>query len=318
MAHVRKLGPRKYQARYRDLDGRERARNFTRATDAEAWVTSIENAKLEGSYLDPKAGRVRLAEWAQRWLEGVRPALKPKTVTTYESLIRSRILPTFGARQLRSVQHSDVQAWVARMEGDGLSASRIRQATVVLQMMFEAAERDRMIGRNPARGVRRPTLPSEEARFFDPATVERIATVAPAPYDLMVRLMGQVGPRFGEVAALRRRSFEDLRGWLEIRESLAELPRQTLAGEKREPLLFGPTKTHATRRIPLPPTLAAAMREHVSANVALDPKPSCSMHLRAARFAIRTSRPACGSQRSPMPGPPGRASTCSGTRPRPR
>jgi hypothetical protein len=33
------------------------------------------------------------------WLDGHRPVLKPGTAPTYESLLRSRILPTFARKQ---------------------------------------------------------------------------------------------------------------------------------------------------------------------------------------------------------------------------
>ena len=81
------------------------------------------------------------------------------------------------------------------------------------------------------------------------------------PYDLFVRLLGQLGPRFEEAAAIRRRSVDLLRRRILISESLAEVNGKHL---------FGPTKTHAARRIPLTSSLADALTEHLDP-VAADP-----------------------------------------------
>jgi hypothetical protein len=103
-----------------------------------------------GTYIDHRAGRVPLSLWAERWLDGVRPpTLKPKTLASYESLLRSRIVPAFGRHPVGALKPSEIQAWVGAMVADGVSASRIRQAVVVLRQILDAAQRDRLIGRNP-------------------------------------------------------------------------------------------------------------------------------------------------------------------------
>ena len=54
--------------------------------------------------------------------------------------------------------------------------------------------------------------------------------------------------RLGEAATLRRRSVNLLTKRLTIEESIAEVSGR---------LVFGPTKTHAMRKLPLPPSLTA-------------------------------------------------------------
>jgi integrase len=80
----------------------------------------------------------------------------------------------------------------------------------------------------------------------------------PAPYDLVVRLLGTLGLRWGEVAALRRGSIDLVRRRVTIEASLAEVNGK---------LVHGPTKTHASRSIPLPGSLVVALERHLEANV---------------------------------------------------
>jgi len=69
---------------------------------------------------------------------------------------------------------------------------------------------------------------------------------------------GKLGPRYGEAAALRRRSVNLLARRLTVEESLAEVSGR---------IVFGPTKTHAMRKLPLPPSLAAALERHLDERV---------------------------------------------------
>ncbi len=256
MAHVERRAPGRWRARYRDPDGRERSRTFSRRVDADRFLATVEAAKVRGDWIDPTLGRRRLDDWAAAWLARVGPALKPKTVATYNSLLRSRILPALGAHSLGALRPGDVQAFIAEMEGAGLSTSRIRQAHVVLAEILDAAVRDGLVSRNAARGVKLPPLERREAAYLEPEVVDEIADAMPEPsYRLLVRVLGVLGLRFGEAAALQRRSVDLLRRRLRIEESIAEVS----AG-----LVRGPTKTHATRSVPLPRSLAKELEEHLA------------------------------------------------------
>ncbi|HVD04052.1 MAG TPA: site-specific integrase, partial [Candidatus Dormibacteraeota bacterium] len=97
MAHVEKrlrAGTLTWRARYRGPDGRELSRSFRRKVDADQFLTHTETEKTQGTWIDPARGEVHLGEWGERWL-ATTTHLKPKTVVGYDSLLRSRILPTF-------------------------------------------------------------------------------------------------------------------------------------------------------------------------------------------------------------------------------
>lgn len=70
----------------------------------------------------------------------------------------------------------------------------------------------------------------------------------------LVKVLGVVGLRFGEGVALRRRHLDLMRRRLLVEDSLAEISGR---------LVFGPTKTHTVRSVPLPATLAAALKRYL-------------------------------------------------------
>jgi integrase len=260
MASINKRPDGRWRARYRGPDGREITRHFDRKSDGEQWLTSVEHTKLAGTYVDPALGRTTLAMWATSWLEAVAPTLKPSTATSYEGLLRVRVLPTLGATPLASLRPSDVQALVISMEREGLSSSRIRQAAVVLGLVLDAAMRDGLVARNVARGVKLPRVRRDEAAYFDPATVERIADAMPSDeYRLLVHVLGRLGLRWGEAAGLRRRHVDLLRRRLVVAESLT-----TVNGV----LHRGTPKSGATRSVPLSASLAAELGAHLDRHVA--------------------------------------------------
>ncbi len=140
------------------------------------------------------------------------------------------------------------------MKAEGLSASRIRQAFIVLRSSLDAAVHDGMIGRNPCSGVKLPKLQHREAAYFEAEVVERIVGELPAPYDLLTGLLGSLGLRWGEAAALRRRHVDLLRRRLQIEASLSEVKGR---------LEFGTTKSHMSGAVPLPPGMGTKMQSHL-------------------------------------------------------
>jgi integrase len=247
-------------ARWADLDGTERTRNFARRGDAERHLASVEAAWAGGAAFDPRLGKSPLAEVVERWYAGAVPALKPKTRASYGGLIDVRILPYLGRRPVGTLAPSDVQTWVNQLIGEGLSSSRIRQAYIVLGMALDQAANDGAIVRNPARrsGVKLPRLERRQPVFLPPEDVERIAAACPEPYDLLIRLLVGTGLRWGEAVALRRRSVDLTKGQLIVTESLAEI-----GGE----LTFGSTKSHAERTLWLTRSLVDALETHLDRRV---------------------------------------------------
>lgn len=169
---------RRWQARYRDAGGREHAQRFDRKVDAQRWLDEATTALVTGHYVDPRAGRVTIREYAEQWR--AIQVHRPTSRAHVETMLRRHAYPVLGSRQLGTILPSDVQAWVRRLETGGPGQKPLAPATIgvahsIAAGVFKAAVRDRRIVASPCDGTR---LPKAEAKHIVPPTTEQVAALA--------------------------------------------------------------------------------------------------------------------------------------------
>ena len=288
---IRQLPSGRWQARYRDEDGtlRKAGDTFDTKADADRWLATLRHELGTGEWVDPKRGELTLGDWATSWMRN-QLHLKPKTRVSYQSLLTSRLLPTLGHIPLGELRTSHVQAMVAGFQQEGLSASRCRQAVMVLSQVLDAAIADGLIRANPCGAVRLPRLPKVEMQVLTADEVERVAEAISPQYRSLVHVLAYGGLRWGEAVGLTRTSVDTDRGRLHVVRSVAE------AGGH---LYVGPTKTYQQRSVVLPTFLRADLATHldryvdVEPTAVLFPAPGGGF-LRYGNFVARQWRPALG------------------------
>lgn len=85
-----------WRARWRTPEGASRSRNFKRKADAERFPLHIEASKLDANYVDPAAGRVTFASFAQAWLAS--QTFDPSTREAVASRLRVHMSSRRSAR----------------------------------------------------------------------------------------------------------------------------------------------------------------------------------------------------------------------------
>jgi len=83
-----------WRAMWRTEDGTQRSRTLPTRPEARRFKTTVEGLEQACRAPDPTRGEITLEAWAGLVLAGLHH--KPKAAETYASLLRSRILPTFG------------------------------------------------------------------------------------------------------------------------------------------------------------------------------------------------------------------------------
>jgi integrase len=246
VAHIKKLGPGRWQARYRDDEHVEHAHNATTKAAAQRWLDDVTAGRVRGDYVDPRAGRVTVGTYAQRWYDST-VVLKPKTRLGYRQMLDVHVLPRWGKAELRTVTASGVSGWVAEIAAKR-SASTTRKALGVLRGVLDLAVADRRLAVNPTAGVKQPRLPLAEQRFL---TADELAALADATKNerdgLLVRVLGWCGLRFGEAIALRGSDVDVLRRRIRVERSAVEVGSE---------IVVGAPKTHQARMVTMPHFLA--------------------------------------------------------------
>jgi hypothetical protein len=111
----RKSGP-VYRVQWRDEQGHQRSKTFSKKRDAEAFEAKIKLAKRQGELAALDAGRQTLKAFTDEWWElHAEAALAPKTRELYRWLLDRHLLPPLGHVELRKLTAERIQRASAEM-----------------------------------------------------------------------------------------------------------------------------------------------------------------------------------------------------------
>jgi integrase len=259
VASISKRPNGKWLARWREYPGGpQRSRQFDRKADGERFLTRVESSKLDGSYLDPAAGRVSVCEYAERWR--LAQVHRQSTADRLEVELRRRVYPAFGDRPIASLRPSEVQVWVK-----GLSAE-VAPATVALTVrtlasVYRAAIRDRVVVSSPCEGVKLPEVPREQVVPASVAEVRALFEAAPGRLRATVLLGAGAGLRQGEVFGLTVDRIDFLRRAVRV-------DRQLVTPKVGEPVLGPPKRPASVRTVPVGRVVIDGLAAHMAAHPA--------------------------------------------------
>lgn len=258
MASIRKREgrPKPWEAVYRDPDGRQRTKAFARKVDARRFLATVEADVLRGAYVDPQAGKVTFAAFAEEWLAA--QTFDGKTREGVESRLRAHLLPTFGSLELRALKPSTVQGWLGSASRE-LAPSTVRLLLATLSSILGAAVEDGLIHTNPcrARSVKAPALPDDRVVPWSVEFVEAIIAAIPERYATTAVVGAGCGLRQGETFGLRVADVDFLGQRVHVRQQVKHV--------RGEGNVTAPPKRGRTREVPLPDSVAQAVAEHLRA-----------------------------------------------------
>lgn len=254
---ITQLPSGRYQVRFRDRDGRQRAESFERKRDALSFLDSTRVAVREGSWVDPSAGRERFTAFATRWAASQDWA--ERSVESFGPTLR-RITAVLGDPRLSEVDKLDLE----RLR-QGLVEHPYAHATVSLTLgyaktIMRAAHEAGLIARDPTVGVRNPRRRDGATRgrvgpdqVPTRAEVLAILDAAPERYRAAIAL-GAAGLRVGEVLGVQADRIDFGRGELLVDQQLQYVhSRISLKTPKRDKV----------RTVRLPSVTLLELRRHV-------------------------------------------------------
>jgi len=218
---IDRLPSGRWRVRYRDPGGRRitAPNSFATKSDANAFLATVHADLARGQYLDPRAGRLTVAEWAERWLD--RAGKRPATVARDRQGI-AVFLPSLGTLTLGGLSPTDIQAAVDHRARQASPATVTRDFAALRAMLNSAVDAD-LIGRSPARKVALPRIVRPERRTLTPEELRRLVDELPGRYQALVLTSGVLGLAWEEVIALRVRDIDFTRQTITVAQTVEEL-----------------------------------------------------------------------------------------------
>ncbi|CCH79073.1 Integrase family protein [Nostocoides japonicum T1-X7] len=240
------------RARYRDEDGKQHSKTFTGSRAAQAWLRAQRTAVDEGTHTAP-GDKTTVSTYAKRWTDSrvYRESSQNQRATCLRHLTDSGL----GARRMRAVKPTDIQAFVAD-RSKVIGPQSMSSLYTFVKAIFAGAVEDRVIGRSPC--TSKITLPKIERAKVVPLTVEQVQTLTaamPERYRVGVTLQAALGLRISELLGLRVSDVDFLRRIVHVQQQLGR------GGHG-----FGPLKTPSSDRfIPLAKDVVPLLSAHVAA-----------------------------------------------------
>lgn len=113
--------------------------------------------------------KMTVGEWCETWLaEYFASSAKPLSVSTYQSRIKTHIIPAFGGKRLKELNTVMIQTWVNRLLREKkLSPKTIKCTYAILKEVLQQAIELKYLAVNPCNAVR---LPRVEKKEVEPLT----------------------------------------------------------------------------------------------------------------------------------------------------
>jgi len=245
----------RYRVRYIGPDGREKSESFPdkHKRDAQAFLAKVQSDIIQGTYIDPDAGRTTFRRYATMWLESATG--DQNTRDRLEREFRLHVYPVFGNRPMSTVRPAALRAWVKGLDDAGLAPSYRRVLFHDVSMVFNAAVDDRLILRNPF-AAKTVHVPKSVPTKVIPWSTDRLAKFraeVDERYRVAVDLGSGCGLRQGEVFGASPDDIDPARPVLHVVRQVKVI---------RQRLVFALPKGGKVREVPLPDSVAARLREH--------------------------------------------------------
>ncbi|MEU7200110.1 site-specific integrase [Streptomyces sp. NPDC045470] len=249
----------RYRARYIGPDGTEKSKSFPDRQKrlAEQWLTNTASDMSRGHYIDPRAARITLKSYAEKWLRTHTADVSSQIVA--EQRLRLHAFPVLGSRPLDSFRPEHIRELVSALEANpAVSGAYARNIYGDVRAVLSAAVDDGLLPRNPcsAKSVRPPAVERRRLVPWLPTEVHAVRAALPRRYRTMVDTGAGCGLRQGEIVGLAEDALDFEGGVLRVVRQVKLI---------RGKAVFSPPKCGKERDVPLPSSVAEAIRVHMDA-----------------------------------------------------
>lgn len=270
--HIRNRGKRgdgttKWQARWTDPNNstNRKDKQFRDKDVARRWIVRMDAEAHGAMFKQPtNAERPRpFKEVVAIWQETCWTGLSPSTTARYGQVVRTYLQPEFGTLPITEMTREVVRRYFARLTRDGKAPGTVRKVHTVLSAILSEAVELELLPANPCTRMRGlPTVRTEEPVFLNAEQVRVLAEAMPQHYRVFVYTAAYTGLRASELAGLRRKDVDLLRGVVQVRKPLKALDVEQPDGTTGP--VFGTPKNGKPRTVTLPKFLRAMLTQHLA------------------------------------------------------
>lgn len=190
-----------------------------------------------------------LHEWVLLRSAGIRP----RTVESYESLIRLHIGPAIGERKLSKLKPKHIAAMLKSIVADG-HARTAQLCYDLLRAAFRSAIEEKRIERSPIEPIKRPKHRTARGKAWTQAqTRAYVAAIRGHKHQLAWLLAIGMGLRRGEICGLR---WDDV----DLRAHILHIHNQRIRLADGQLINQAPKSDAGTRDLPMPTPIYEAFR----------------------------------------------------------
>lgn len=255
---VTRRGDGRWQAGYSFTDetGRRRRRFLYAASQKQAAQALREALRRRDAGVMVTPGRETVEAFLLRWLDGIRPTIRPRSWERYEEHVRLHLSPTFGALPLGKLSPLDVQAALGALLAQGLSPATVRRAYATIRRALSQGVRWRLVAVNVADLVDPPRVSRREMAALSPDEARTLLrAVEGDPLEALYVLAVTAGLRQGELLALRWASVDLAAATLGVTGTLTRTRGAGLA-------ITEPKSARSRRHVELSALAVESLRRH--------------------------------------------------------
>ncbi|WP_192895272.1 site-specific integrase [Pelotomaculum sp. FP] len=189
----------------------------------------------KGLFLE--SSKLTFSNFVDRWIKDYAESnLAPKTLSSYQDMLRKFILPAFGHLKLEQIKPAHLIEFYANLQEDGirldgkqggLSEKTISYTHRIISSVLQDAVQWQVIASNPASRVKPPKVTKKQTACYDEeqtaALMEAIENEG-LKYKVIILLAVFTGLRRGELMGLEWQDIDFNKGTLLVRQASQYLP----------------------------------------------------------------------------------------------
>lgn len=172
------------------------------ASEVKQKLIKIEANIQQGVYIDRNA--LTVGNWLDIWMKEYKElTLKPSTYDSYQSIIKTYILPSIGGIKIQKLHPEHIQKMLNDLTKKGYAPRTVRYAHHVLSVSLNQAVKNGSLMKNPALSVDLPKQPKKEARALNKEEQKAFLDALKGdPKERAIKFILMTGLRVGEMIAL--------------------------------------------------------------------------------------------------------------------